>query len=38
MVNQTNSNQFREDEVVNMTHWDKQEEDWVKTVNPKIGG
>jgi len=38
MGNQTNSNQFREDEIVILTHWDKREEKWVKSIHPKIGG
>ena len=38
MGNQTNGNQFREDEIVVLTHWDKRDEKWVKSVHPKIGG
>jgi len=37
MENRTNG-QFREDEIVIMSHWDKREERWVKTAYPKIGG
>ena len=33
-----NNNQFREDEIVIMNHWDKQNENWVKTAYPKVGG
>jgi hypothetical protein len=38
MANQNNSNQFREDEIVIMSRWDKRSEEWVKTAYPKIGG
>jgi len=38
MENQVNGNQFREDEIVIMSHWDKKNEEWVRTVYPKIGG
>jgi hypothetical protein len=38
MANQTNGNQFREDEVVILTHWDKKEEKCVKNIYPKVGG
>ena len=38
MANQTNGDQFREDEIVIMTHWDKKEEKWVKNIYPKVGG
>jgi hypothetical protein len=38
MGNQTNGNQFREDEIVILTHWDKRDEKWVKSIHPKIGG
>ena len=38
MTNQTNNNQFRDDEIVIMTHWDKKEEKWVKSIFPKVGG
>jgi len=38
MENQINGNQFREDEIVIMSHWDKNKEEWVRTVYPKIGG
>jgi hypothetical protein len=38
MENQFNGNQFREDEIVIMSHWDKKNEEWVRTVYPKIGG
>jgi hypothetical protein len=38
MANQINGNQFREDEIVIMAHFDKREETWVRTVYPKIGG
>jgi hypothetical protein len=37
MENRTNG-QFREDEIVIMNHWDKNQQKWVKTVYPKIGG
>lgn len=37
MANRTNG-QFREDEIAVMTHWDKKEEKWVKSIHPKIGG
>ena len=38
MANQTNSNRFRDDEIVIMTHWDKIEEKWLKSIYPKVGG
>ena len=38
MGNQNNQNQFREDEIVIMSHWDKRNDEWVKSVYPKIGG
>ena len=38
MENQLNANQFREDEIVIMSHWDKKNDEWVRTVYPKIGG
>ena len=38
MGNQTNKNQFREDEIVIMSHWEKRKDEWVKSVYPKIGG
>lgn len=38
MTNQTNNNQFRDEEIVIMTHWDKKEERWVKSIYPKVGG
>jgi len=38
MENQVNGSQFREDEIVIMSHWDKNKEEWVRTVYPKIGG
>ncbi|MCK4728923.1 MAG: hypothetical protein KAT27_08380, partial [Desulfobacterales bacterium] len=37
MENRTNG-QFREDEIALMTHWDKKEEKWVKSIHPKVGG
>lgn len=37
MTNQIN-NQFRDEEIVIMTHWDKKEEKWVKSIYPKVGG
>ena len=37
MTNQTNK-QFRDDEIVILTHWDKKEEKWIKTIHPKVGG
>ena len=38
MTNQTNNNQFRDDEIVIMSHWDKKEERWIKPIFPKVGG
>ena len=38
MANKTNGNQFREDEIVILTHWDKKEQKWVKSIHPKIAG
>ena len=38
MGNQNNQNQFREDEIVIMSHWEKRKEEWVKSVYPMIGG
>ena len=38
MTNQTNGNQFRDDEIVIMSHWDKKEERWIKSIYPKVGG
>jgi hypothetical protein len=38
MTTKPNGNQFREDEIVILTHWDKREEKWVKSIHPKIGG
>jgi hypothetical protein len=38
MANKTNGNQFREDEIVILTHWDKREQEWVKSIHPKIAG
>jgi len=38
MANKTNGNQFREDEIVILTHWDKREQAWVKSIHPKIAG
>ena len=38
MTNQNNNNQFRDDEIVIMSHWDKREEKWVKSIFPKVGG
>ena len=38
MENQNNGNQFRDEEIVIMSHWDKKEEQWVKSVFPKVGG
>ena len=38
MANRFNANQFRDDEIVIMSHWDKKNEEWVRTVYPKIGG
>jgi len=31
MKNQLNANQFRKDEIVIMSHWDKKNEEWVRT-------
>ena len=30
--------QFREEELVILSHWDKREEQWVKNIYPKVGG
>lgn len=30
--------QFREDEVALIKHWDKKNNEWVTNVHPKIGG
>jgi hypothetical protein len=38
MAKQTNNNQFRDDEIVVLSHWDKKEEKWVKSIHPKVGG
>ena len=38
MTNQNNGNQFRDDEIVIMSHSDKKEEKWVKSIFPKGGG
>ena len=38
MAKKTNGNQFREDEIVILNHWDKREQAWVKSVHPKIAG
>jgi hypothetical protein len=38
MTNQSNNNQFRDEEIVIMSHWDKKEEKWVKSIFPKVGG
>lgn len=38
MANKKNGNQFREDEIVILNHWDKREQAWVKSVHPKIAG
>ena len=38
MANKKNGNQFREDEIVILTHWDKREQAWVKSIHPKIAG
>jgi len=38
MAHKTNGNQFREDEIVILTHWDKREQAWVKSIHPKIAG
>jgi len=38
MTTNTNNHQFREDEIVILTHWDKREEQWIKSIHPKIGG
>ena len=38
MAKKTNGTQFREDEIVILTHWDKKEQKWVKSVHPKIAG
>jgi len=38
MANKTNGNQFREDEIVILTHYDKREDRWVKSIHPKIAG
>ena len=36
MAKKTNGTQFREDEIVILTHWGKREQAWVKSVHPKI--
>jgi len=38
MAKKTSGTQFREDEIVILTHWDKREQAWVKSVHPKIAG
>jgi len=38
MAKKTNGTQFREDEIVILTHWDKREQAWVKSIHPKIAG
>ena len=38
MTNQNNINQFRDDEIVILSHWDKKAEKWVKNIYPKVGG
>jgi len=38
MESQVNGNQFRDEEIVIMSHWDKKNDEWVRTVYPKIGG
>lgn len=30
--------QFRDEEITILSHWDKQTEQWIKTVYPKVGG
>jgi len=36
MAKKTNGTQFRENEIVILTHWDKREQTWVKSIHPKI--
>ena len=38
MNSQEVSNQFRNGEIVWMSHWDKNTNEWVKTAYPKVGG
>ena len=38
MAKKTNGTQFREDEIVILTHWDKREQAWLKSIHPKIAG
>ena len=38
MAKKTNGTQFREDEIVILTHWDKKEQKWLKSIHPKIAG
>lgn len=38
MAKKTNGTQFREDEIVILTHFDKREQAWVKSIHPKIAG
>ena len=38
MTNLNNGNQFRDEEIVIMSHWDKREEKWLKSIFPKVGG
>ena len=38
MNNQEVNNQFRTEEIVWMSHWDKNTGEWIKTPYPKVGG
>ena len=38
MTKQSSNNQFRDDEIVIMSHWDKKEGKYVKSIFPKVGG
>jgi hypothetical protein len=38
MENHTNTHQFSEEEIVILTHFDKREQAWVKSIHPKISG
>jgi len=38
MSNQEVNNQFRTEEIVWMSHYDKNTGDWIKTAYPKVGG
>lgn len=38
MTNNKNGNQFREDEIVILKHYDKRKGEWVENSYPKVGG